>query len=119
MTDNVLGSIVHEYRRAQGNNHKVLSLRGFASRLCKPVEILRLSISYETIRAWEGGTSVPKDEFLHALTIFTEPQSWQWKFAQDCKAAIYPSIHEPVGEIGKRVLLGESVHDEKATVAAG
>ena len=77
----------------------------FAEGLSRPLKVLNRSIPPDTTRNWERGASHPKDEDLHALTRFARPNTWQWKLAHDLKAARYPGVHHPVGEIGKRVLL--------------
>ena len=105
--------IVREYRIQQGNG-KTLSLREFAHELSRPLEAIRMSITYGSIQNWESGKYKPDDDRIHALIIFAAPNSWQWHFANDLKAAKYPRVHWPTGEIGKRLLEMEEHEDDSA-----
>lgn len=109
---NPIQEIVKAYRRNQGNG-KPQSMRAFAAELSTPLAALQMKITYGSIQHWEAGKYEPNDESLHALVMFAHPQSWQWNFANDLKAAKYPGVHQPTGEIGKRILgLEDSDNDE-------
>lgn len=99
--------VVLGYRKAQGSGEKPLPLRDFARELSAPLIPLQLGVTFQAVSKWEKGKAIPKSEFLHVLTVMAAPFSWQWQFAQDLKAAIFPEVHEPVGEVGKRVLAPE------------
>lgn len=103
MSTTPIQKIVSEYRKAQGNGN-ALPYRKFSEQLSKPLALLKRSISYASVQNWESGKYEPNDDDLHALVMFAHPTSWQWHFANDLKAAKYPTVHRPTGEIGKRIL---------------
>lgn len=112
---NIIQQIVSEYRIERGNG-KAMPLRKFAKELSKPLEAIQMSISYGSIQNWESGKRVPDDDRLHALVMFARPNTWQWNLANDLKAAKYPRVHWPTGEIGKRLLeMEEHEIDSQAT----
>lgn len=108
---NQIQEIVKAYRESMGNG-KPLPLRDFAAELSKPLAPLRMSITYGSVQHWEAGRYEPDDDRLHALTMFASPQSWQWHFANDLKAAKYPTVHWPTGEIGKQILGTELINQD-------
>lgn len=99
-----LQEIVNLYRKQQGSADKPLPYREFSEQLSAPLANLKRRISHASIHNWETGQTIPNDDDLHALVMFAKPQSWQWHFANDLKAAKYLEIHWPTGEIGKQVL---------------
>jgi hypothetical protein len=98
--------IVRAYRLHLSGDENPVPYKPFANQLSQPLEILNRVIAASTILAWECSEYPPSDVDLHALTMFARPNTWQWNFAQDIKAAKYPGIHPPTGVIGKRILSG-------------
>lgn len=98
--------IVSEYRKLRGNG-KPMPYRQFALELSKPLAVMQREISYASVQHWETGKHEPNDDDLHLLVICAKPHTWQWRFASDLRAAKYPTVYQPTGEIGKRILLSE------------
>jgi len=103
---NKIQEIVKSYR-AQLGNGKPMPLRQFARELSKPLAPLQKTITYSAVNYWENGKREPSGETLHALMLYAQPNSWVWHFANDLKAAKWPGVFPPTGEIGKRILAPE------------
>lgn len=90
--------IVQSYRR-----ERKLSLRAFADAIS---EKLPDRVSYQTIANWEAGEIVPAySTFLPVLIHYGD---WRRDFAADCLAALQPGYYEPMGPIGRAILLPEA-----------
>ena len=102
--------IVHEYRKDLGEDGKPMAYRPFAEQLSEPLAVMQRKISHASVQNWETERYEPNDDDLHLLVICAKPHTWQWHFACDLRAAKYPTIYQPVGEIGKRILMVEGEH---------
>ena len=108
---NPIQEIVKAYRIAQGNG-KPLPLREFAEQLSAPLQAIKRSFTYGSIQHWEAGRHAPDDDKIHLLILIAPEHTWQCQFASDVRAAKYPTVYQPVGEIGKRILgVVEGEHD--------
>jgi hypothetical protein len=92
------------FRWGLGNKDKPLPYNEFSTELSLSLAPLKRKFTSRTVRRWEKGKAIPSDEALEALTTRASPGSWQWHFAHDLKAAIYPQIYAPTGQFGKRIL---------------
>jgi len=101
--------LVGAYRWYLGSLDAPMSPSLFAAELSLPLADAGRVISPAHIRCWEKDFTIPHDESLDDLTRCVEPDSWQWHFAQDIKAAKYPWRYAPSSEIGFRIL-GRNKH---------
>ena len=99
-----IARLVGAYRWSMGSQASPMSPRLFASELSLPLAGTKWAISPAQIRCWEKDFTIPHDDVLDGLTHYAEPDSWQWHFAQDIKAAKYPWRYAPSSEIGFRIL---------------
>jgi hypothetical protein len=81
-----------------------LTYKEFAWELSRPLKQIGQAFTPATIQAWEKVGAYPSDEVLEILLSHALDYSWQYQFAQDMRAAIHPSTHQPASPLGKRIL---------------
>ena len=99
-----MARIVGAYRWHLGESGKPMDKGEFAAELNLVLAGTGRVITTADIRCWEKDSNLPGDEELEQLIRQAAPQTWQYHFAQDMKAAKYPWIYGPASEIGKRIL---------------
>lgn len=93
--------LIRAYREFLGQPGEPLSFERFAAGISRPVG---LEIPGHVVQTWETGRNLPSIQVMMRLLRHMPWNTWQYTFAHDLAAALWPESFYPISSLGRKAL---------------